>query len=143
MNGDSRGVSAYNRAFVLDTAALLLGFTAEEDTYTTEENIKEVKHDELKVARLQAMLDSGAIKTIKPTLASLNTVQQKSRTLKINLSRADTTLLAAALDLRVKYESLTVVTDDYAVQRLAAELGLNYIPLKLPGIRKNRHRPIK
>ncbi|MEM2067680.1 MAG: hypothetical protein QXJ88_03835, partial [Nitrososphaerota archaeon] len=60
-----------SRAYVLDTNALLLGFSGVKNLYTTEAAIKEVKYDELQVARLEAMLTSGALKIARPTTEAI------------------------------------------------------------------------
>ncbi len=49
------------------------------------------------------------------------------------LSRADLEVLALALDLR-----LPIVTDDYAIQNVAAVLGLACVPVRERGIREVR-----
>ncbi len=131
-----RGDSDYRRAYILDTAALLLGFRGGENLYTTDLAVKEVVYGEIQVARLEAMLASGIIKTIEPSTEALAAVREASKRRGYELSETDESILATALDLSKKFKEVYVVTDDYAVQILANTLGLRFIPLKLPGIRR-------
>lgn len=130
-----RGLES-RKAFVLDTAALLLGFTGEESLYTTTAAVKEVKHGELQVTRLEAMIDSGVIKVAEPSIESIERAKKLAQKTDAKLSHADLTVLAVALDLKKIFGEVTIVTDDYSLQNLATRLELRYIPLKLPGIRK-------
>ncbi|MEM0381326.1 MAG: hypothetical protein QW580_01490 [Nitrososphaerota archaeon] len=127
-----------SRAYVLDTNALLLGFSGVKNLYTTEEAIKEVKYDELQVARLEAMLTSGALKIARPTTEAIEKVKESAGKQLDKLSQTDLTILAAALDLTKTHKKVIIVTDDYTIQQLTTKLQLNFIPLKHSGIRKTR-----
>jgi len=130
--------SESKKAYVLDTNALLLGFRGVKNLYTTEEAIKEVKYDELQVARLEAMLTSGALKIARPTTEAMEKIKKSAGNQLHRLSQADLTILAAAIDLTKTHEEVIIVTDDYAIQQLATKLLLSFTPLKHRGIRKTR-----
>jgi UPF0271 protein len=132
----SGGGSDSKRAYVLDTAALILGFRGGANLYTTDLAIKEVVYGEIQVARLEAMLAAGIIKTIQPSTEALTAAKEIARKKGYEISETDESILATALDLAKNFEEVYVVTDDYAIQSLAKSLGLKFIPLKLPGIRK-------
>jgi len=136
MREGSRSGSESKVAYLLDTSALLLGFHVKENVFTTRYNVEEVKYGELQKTRLQAMMESGTLRILEPSRESLRAVKEASDKLKLRLSVADSALIAAALDLANESNSVTVVTDDYQVQRIAAWLQLTYTPLKLPGVRK-------
>ncbi len=120
----------------MDTAALLLGFRGGANLYTTDLAVREVVYGEIQVARLEAMLAAGIIKTIEPSTKALTAVREASHRRGSKLSETDESILATALELSKKFEEVYVVTDDYAVQSLANSLGLRFIPLKLPGMRR-------
>jgi UPF0271 protein len=128
-------------AYVLDTSALLLGFTAPgAKLYTTSSAVGEVKHGELQVARLDALLRSGTLAVATPSKDSIEKARRESELLEEFVSRTDLEILAAALDLAQSHASVTIVTDDHALQNIAAHLGLGYKGLKHPEIRKPKKR---
>ncbi len=128
-------------AYVLDTSALLLGFTAPgAKLYTTSSAVGEVKHGELQVARLDALLRSGSLAVATPSKDSIERARRESELLGEVVSRTDLEILAAALDLAQSHASVTIVTDDHALQNIAAHLGLGYKGLKHPEIRKPKKR---
>jgi UPF0271 protein len=55
---------------------------------------------------------------------------------KVVLSKADTNVLALALDLRKEGITPIIVSDDYAVQNVAEGIGIAYQPLATLGIRE-------
>ncbi len=127
--------------YVLDTSALLLGFTAPgAKLYTTSSAVSEVKHGELQVARLDALLRSGSLAVATPSKDSIEKARRESELLGEVVSRTDLEILAAALDLAQSHASVTIVTDDHALQNIAAHLGLGYKGLKHPEIRKPKKR---
>jgi len=52
------------------------------------------------------------------------------------LSKADTGVLALALELRTEGKTPIIVSDDYAVQNVAEGIGIAYQPLATLGIRE-------
>lgn len=136
VKGESVRGSESKRAYVLDTSALLLGFREGENLFTTEEAVREVTYGELQVARLEAMLKTKAIKTLTPSPEAAATIGNVCQKMKAELSETDRSLLAAALDLSRQYGEVYVVTDDYTVQRIALSIGLRFVPLKHPGLRR-------
>lgn len=88
--------------------------------------------------RLALSRSSGKLRIQNPTSASLEEVSKKSAALgdKVMLSRADTNVLALAVDLRKEDKVPVIVSDDYAVQNVAEELGIAYQSLATLGIRE-------
>ncbi|MCS7146178.1 MAG: hypothetical protein RMJ28_02360 [Nitrososphaerota archaeon] len=113
-----------------------MGFREGENLFTTEEAVREVTYGELQVARLEAMLKTKAIKTLTPSPEAAATIGNVCQKMKAELSETDRSLLAAALDLSRQYGEVYVVTDDYTVQRIALSIGLRFVPLKHPGLRR-------
>ncbi len=131
-------------AFVLDTSALLLGFSAPgAKLYTTSSAISEVRYGELQVTRLEALVSAGTLTVATPSQASLEKARSESKSLAVPLSPTDQEIVALALDLAQSYKRVTIVTDDHALQNIAAHLGISYKGLKHPEIRepKKRRRP--
>lgn len=59
-----------------------------------------------------------------------------SKKVEEKLSNADRSLLKLAYYLRKEGYSVYLVTDDYALQNAAVQLGLEYIPTKTMGVKK-------
>lgn len=128
---------AAGEAFMLDTSALLLGFSSPGAAlYTTETAVREVRYDELRVARVEALINSGALNIAHPSKEAVDVVRKTTETLGEKLSVTDLELAAAALDIKKRHRAVTIITDDYALQNIAAHLGLGFAGLKHPGIRK-------
>jgi len=112
--------------FVLDTSALIGGIPLSHlgsELFTVEDVVEEAKSF-VPRSVLEAGLVSGLLKVSSPSARSLARVRRAcSRTGNV-LSRADTKLLALALDL-----SAVLLTDDYSLQNVAAILGVETRPV--------------
>lgn len=78
-----------------------------------------------------SQLRSREIKLGKPSSKSLEKVESMISKTGDQLSEADQQAVALSLDLKA-----TLVSDDYAVQNVAAFLGIKFLPLSKPGIKK-------
>ena len=72
-----------------------------------------------------------------PTDASLTEVEKSSKTVGDVrfLSDVDKQVLALAFELKDHGENALVVTDDYSIQNVANQIGLEFVPLMTFGIR--------
>lgn len=108
---------------VLDAGAMInSGSIDSEESYTTPSVMKELKTLESKSLAESAEIE-GRLKVVEPSEESLEKVEKKAKEVGSleNLSETDLDVLALAFE-----ENYKVVTDDYAVQNLAAHLELDY-----------------
>ncbi len=122
------------KRYVLDTSALVGGLvlTGRGEFFTIDEVLNEAK-GLLTKSRLEAGLLSGTVKILSPSESSLEKVKEICvRTCNV-ISETDAKLLALALDLEA-----TLVTDDYALQNVAAIMGVSIRPITTEGIKEVR-----
>jgi len=129
------------KVLVLDTSALIMGLDPsglELHSYTVPEVADELRDQTGPSYRLSLATASDRLKIQSPSARSLQEVSKKATLLgdKLVLSKADFGVLALALDLRMNNMTPVIVSDDYAVQNVAEEIGLAYQSLANFGIRE-------
>jgi UPF0271 protein len=82
---------------------------------------------------LGPQIRSKEIEVRKPSKESMNKVQEMKNKTGDGISEADQQAIALALDM-----GAVLVSDDYGVQNVASFLGVNFLPLSKPGIKKRR-----
>jgi UPF0271 protein len=125
---------------VLDTSAMIAGFdplTISEEQYTVPTVREELIADSLPWVRFNAAVESGKLKVKMPEEQSIRKVKESSKTVgdMLYLSEADLHVLALALELKNAGYSPSIVTDDYSIQNVAHQIGIDFIPLMTFGIR--------
>ncbi len=130
------------RAYVLDTTAFLAGLPLQAGDalfYTVPGVLEEVRDSESR-ARLETALSIGRVRVVAPPPEAVRRAIEASEALGEHgsLSRTDIEVAALALHLRGEGLEVVVVTDDYALQNLVAQLGLAFMPLRTRGIRGGR-----
>jgi len=87
--------------------------------------------------RFKTAIESGKLQVRIPTDASLTEVEKSSKTVGDVrfLSDVDKQVLALAFELKNHGENALVVTDDYSIQNVANQIGLEFVPLMTFGIR--------
>ena len=87
--------------------------------------------------RFRTAIDSGKLQVRIPTDTALAEVDKSSEAVgDIRfLSEVDKQILALALELKRQGEDPLVVTDDYSIQNVSNQLGLEFAPLMTFGIR--------
>jgi UPF0271 protein len=87
--------------------------------------------------RFRTAIDSGKLLVRTPADTSLAEVEKSSEVVgDIRfLSEADKQVLALAIELKHQGEEPLVVTDDYSIQNVSNQLGLEFAPLMTFGIR--------
>ncbi len=85
--------------------------------------------DEVRDARSRTIMEIMNVKIEPPLQSFIREVTSKARETKDSeeLSRTDLDLLAKALEYS-RNENIILVTDDYAIQNTAIQLGINVIP---------------
>lgn len=115
---------------ILDTSALLSGLDFPGAVYVPSSVVQEAGVKGLD-SRTASFLDAKA-RVWEPRAEDLEAVSRASRATgdEQRLSPVDRDVLALALQLQG-----IVITDDYTMQNVATQLGLEYRPAVLPGIR--------
>lgn len=108
------------------------------ETYSVPEVTDELRQQTGPSYRLAVSVSSGKLRIQSPAASSVDEVSKNASALgdKVVLSKADTSILALALDLRKEGKMPVIVSDDYAVQNVAEGLGIAYQPLATLGIRE-------
>lgn len=91
--------------------------------------------------RFNTAIESGRLRVRTPDIRFLDRVKEASKTVGDVrfLSEVDMQVLALALELKsVGYDSF-IVTDDYSIQNVANQMGVNFTSLMTFGIRFRLH----
>lgn len=134
-NGQTR------RIIVLDTSAFLAGFdpfSLGEEQVTVPEVEDEIKRDSIISTRFRAAIESGKLKVKTPRLEFLEKAKVLAGKLGDSylLAKADTQLLALALELKAEGYMPQIVTDDYSIQNVATQMGIEFLALATFGIKR-------
>ena len=130
------GAKARKRTLVLDTSAILSGKPAPEGVlYAPPAVVAEFQEGGRSRRQLDYMLEAG-LRVIAPKPASVGAAEEAAgRTGDLaKLSEADLEVLALAQDLQA-----CVVTDDYAIQNVAASLKIPFEAVNQAGIQEVIH----
>jgi UPF0271 protein len=124
----------------LDTSALIAGFdplTVSEEQYTVPTVREELIADSLPWVRFNAAAESGKLKVKMPEESSILKVKESSKAVgdMLYLSEADLHVLALALELKNAGYLPSIVTDDYSIQNVAHQIGVDFTSLMTFGIR--------
>ena len=126
------------RVVVLDTSAFIMGFnpSGTSGAYTVEEVEKELLQGTTPYLRLQTSKEKGDLRIQEPSSQSRKRIEGAAGETgdRGQLSSADMSIVALALDLKDSGEEPVIVSDDYSVQNLAEHLGLKYEALASFGI---------
>jgi len=118
--------------YVLDTSAILSGKSFGIDAAIPPAVLREIKKGGVSWRNLQYMKAAG-LEIIKPPANAIKIVKKfAEKTGDIaSLSDVDIEVLALALHLRAM-----LLTDDYAMQNVAAEMGIKYRGIEQEGIKE-------
>ncbi len=125
---------------VLDTSAFIAGFdplSIRDDVYSVGSVEVELASGSLPWVRFKTALENGKLKIKWPKAEFLDRAKESSRDVgdMLFLSDVDLQVLALALELRNAGNEPLIVTDDYSIQNVANQLGLEFAPLMTFGIR--------
>jgi UPF0271 protein len=126
---------------VLDTSAFLAGFdpfSVGEDQLTVPQVEEEVRSNSITWVRFKTAVENGKLKVKAPSHEFLNRVKVSANRVgdSFFLSKTDMRILALALELKVKGYIPQIVTDDYSIQNVATQIGIEFVPLATFGIRR-------
>ena len=119
---------------------MIAGFdplTVSEEQYTVPMVHEELVAGSLPWVRFNAAVESGKLKVKMPEESSVLKVKESSRALGdvLYLSEADLHVLALALELKNAGYSPSIVTDDFSIQNVANQIGVDFASLMTFGIR--------
>jgi UPF0271 protein len=131
----------YKKGIVLDTSAFVAGFDpffSNEEQMTVPKVEEEIKRNSMVKMRFETALESGRVKVKAPTQEFLNQAKTSSNKVgdSVKLSETDIELLALALELKAKGYEPQIVTDDYSIQNVATQMGIEFLALATFGIKR-------
>ncbi|MCW4046273.1 MAG: DNA-binding protein [Candidatus Bathyarchaeota archaeon] len=126
---------------VLDTSAFLAGydpFSVNDPQVTVPSVEEELRTNSMAWVRFKTAAENGKIKIKTPTEERWN--KAKASASKVGdsffLSETDTQLLALALELKAEGFNPQIITDDYSIQNVATQMGIEFASLATFGIRR-------
>jgi len=124
----------------LDTSAFVAGFdpfSISEEQYTVPAVKKEILGSSIIRVRFKTAIESRKLKVRTPKKIFMNKVKASAKLVgdAFLLSEADLQVLALALELKTMGRSPSIVTDDYSIQNVANQMGVDFTSLATFGIR--------
>ena len=129
------------RAIVLDTSAFVAGldpFSMNEEQYTVPMVDEELRGNSMAAVRFKTAVESGKLVVRVPAKSFIERVEESATVVgdSFFLSETDLQVLALALELKTQGYSPLVATDDYSIQNVANQIGIEFASLATFGIRK-------
>jgi UPF0271 protein len=126
---------------VLDTSAFLAGFdpfSLGEEQVTVPEVEEEIKRNTLIKTRFETAVESGRLRVKAPSEEAVTQAKVYACNVgdSFKLSQADMQLLSLALELKKQGYSPQLVTDDYSIQNVAKQMGIEFVALATFGIKR-------
>ena len=124
----------------MDTSAFVAGFdpfSVGEEQYTVPMVRGEIAGNTIAWVRFKTAVESGKLRVKMPRSYSLKEVKASSKLVgdMFFLSEADFQVLALALELKMRGYSPLIATDDYSIQNVANQMGIEFASLATFGIR--------
>lgn len=128
------------KVIVLDTSAFVAGFdpfSISEEQYTVPMVREEIFGSAMSWVRFKTAMESGKLKVKMPEENFLNKVKASANLIgdAFFLSETDLQVLALALELKSQGYNPLVATDDYSIQNVANQMGIQFASLATFGIR--------
>jgi len=128
------------RVVVLDTSAFLAGFdpfSISEEQYTIPMVKDEIVKGHMPWVRFKTAVESRKLNVKTPSKAFLDEVKKSANIIgdTFFLSETDFQILALALELKTHGYFPLIATDDYSIQNVADQLGIEFASLSTFGIR--------
>jgi UPF0271 protein len=130
------------RVDVLDTSAFLAGydpFSVSNEQVTVPKVEDEIRRNSMVKVRFQTALESGKVKVKAPDKNA--TEQAKAEACKSGdyhkLSETDIELLSLALELKIGDFRPQIISDDYSIQNVARQLGIEFSAIVTFGIKRH------
>ena len=109
-----------------------------EDQATVPKVEEEIKANSMTWVRFKTAVENGKLKVKTPSEEFLNRVKASAITVgdSFFLSETDMQILALALELKAAGYNPQIVTDDYSIQNVATQMGIEFAALATFGIRR-------
>lgn len=129
-----------DKIIVLDTSAFIAGFdplSVSERQYSVPSVRNELASNSMPLMRFNAAVENRKLRVESPKSFFLNKAKQASKKIGdvLYLSKADFDVLAMALQLKSQGHFPVIVTDDYSIQNVADQIGVDFTSLITYGIR--------
>ncbi len=129
------------RVVILDTSALVAGldpFSIGEEQFTVPLVRDEVSGHSLVGFRFKTALESGRVRVEAPAKEFIKSAKSSATFVgdEFFLSETDLQVLALALELKSEGRSPIIATDDYSIQNVSNQMGIEFAPLITFGIRR-------
>lgn len=126
---------------VLDTSAFLAGydpFSISEEQITVPKVEEEIKSNSMTWVRFKTAVENGKVKVKAPSENARNRVKASANKVgdAFFLSETDLQVLALALEFKAEGCTPQIVTDDYSIQNVAKQIGIDFVSLATFGIRR-------
>ena len=124
----------------MDTSAFIVGFdpfSISEDQYSVPLVKEEIRTSSMAWVRFKTAVESGKLKVRAPKKIFMDKVKASATLVgdTFFLSKADLQVLALALELKTPGYSPSIATDDYSMQNVADQMGIEFASLATFGIR--------
>lgn len=112
-------------------------FSISEEQYTVPTVKKEVSGSSMIRVRFKTAVESGKVKVRAPKKIFVNRVKASAKLVgdAFFLSEVDLQVLALALELKTMGHHPSIATDDYSIQNVANQMGIEFTSLATFGIR--------
>jgi len=129
------------RIIVLDTSAFVAGFdpfALSEEQVTAPKVEEEIRRNSVVKVRFETAVENGKLKVKMPSEGFTNRVKASAAKVgdSFKLSETDLQLLALALELKASGYTPQIVTDDYSIQNVATQNGIEFLALATFGIKR-------
>jgi UPF0271 protein len=126
---------------VLDTSAFVAGFdpfSVREEQIAPPKVEEEVKRNTMTLLRFSMAVENGRLKIFAPSQEFMNKVKASATSVgdSFFLSETDKQVLALAMEIKARGDNPQIVTDDYSIQNVAKQLGVEYVSLVTFGIKR-------
>ena len=124
----------------MDTSAFVAGFdpfSIDEEQYTVPMVREEIRESSMAWVRFKTATESGKLKVRLPKKNFMDSVKESATLVgdTFFLSKTDLHVLALALELKAHGYSPLIATDDYSIQNVANQIGIEFTSLATFGIR--------
>lgn len=132
------------KAVVLDTSAFIAGFdplSIGGEHYTVPKVKDEIAENSMSDVRFKIAVENGKLRVRIPNEISLSKIKASATVVgdTFFLSETDLQVLALALELKAEGYTPLIVTDDYSIQNVANQVGIEFASLATYGIRRRLH----
>ena len=126
---------------VLDTSAFVAGFdpfSLPQEQVIAPKIEEEIKRNSMVKMRFEMAIESGKVKVKEPSLEAISKMEAYAKKVgdAHKLSEADKQLLALTIDLKTAGYKPQIITDDYSIQNVATQIGVEFLSLATFGIKR-------